>query len=221
MGNFFELVARKTLSGKVPPISERSDVMNTEVDFQVEVKASDNNHHFRISSPQREFHSAKVPFLLDTFLYMLFAYRTSLRRDSEKRTSRMHEAFQGHEQFTVMKEWIHDVFLLDIEVINAFERLLGAEFGKHAGDGAQYPMLELKRTRHLRPLWNGKQHELLTRLKLNPCDWRFGQFQIRKTVTIERRRYMVNFPLFTMLRPGFHADLVRAGCLPDTSSVAV
>jgi hypothetical protein len=216
VGEFFTYLTHSVVGGEVVEWEYHgSDIENQELCFEVEVKASTNNKHFRLSASQKARYLNKVPFPLDYFLYALCSYQGQEWRPGQGKQegsmqSRMSRCKTKDELFRVLAEWTDEVYLFDIEVIDAFEKILGTSTGRYAGDSARKQVLVLERTKHIRPLWNGHRQEFFANIGLNSADWKLGKIDLERSFFIQGKVYTVKFALFTILRPAFHRRLLRS-----------
>lgn len=221
VAEFYSQLVRSVLGGDVVDrwSDSGSDLTNETLGIEVEIKASTNDKHFRISSRQRSRYVEKLSFPLDHILYALCSYRgkqwVGATRSKPGHTgSHLNRTRTKQDFLTGLAGLTDDMYLFDIDVISAFENYLGISAGKFAGTSRTEECLVLKRMTHIRPLWNGSRHAILSQLGLNTADWKLGRFELERSIVVDKHTYVVEFNLFTILRPGFHRRLVRAVSLP-------
>ncbi len=220
VGDFFNHLVRAITGGVIPEVGSESwlDVVNEDLDLQVEVKASDNNHNFRISTTQIRRHIEAVQFPFD-LLYSLCSYRNGSRKAHARgkagpNFSLLARHTKRLDQFEVLAQKTDEVFIVEVPVITAFQQKLGTRTGQYAGDGRDDEVLEFRRS-DLRPLWNGHRREVLKSLELDPRKWMLGSFDMVVPLSIDDHNHRVNFRLYTILHPGLHRRLVKARNFPQ------
>ena len=211
VGEFYARLIQSVVGGTAgSSFDNGSDILNHQLGFEVEVKASSNNQHFRISSSQKLRYLEKTPFPLDCFLYALCSYRG---KGSDKR-SRLSRCRTKAELFGVLAERTDEVYLFDIEILNAFERKLGVLTGRYVGNGAKEEVFTMQRKRDIRLFWNGRRLESMNSLGLRSSDWTFGSVELEENLSVGGRIYAASFTLFTALRPSIHRKLFKTREFP-------
>lgn len=227
VGEFFQHLAIEAIGGQFVKKEEDlryGDIADWKLRLGVEVKSSDNGHPFRIRIKQKRTYE-EILFPLDCFAYCLCSYRNRVsarkiegylrtRGKKAKTMTLLHRFDKKSDQFKLLSQKVDDVFLLDIEVMNALEKKMGIYPSSHPGRQGEQEM-RLRR-RDLRPLVNGSFSPIMTELGLDPKDWVSGKYLIEKSVVIPStdlktsQTYNTKFVLYTIFRKQFHKKFVRA-----------
>lgn len=214
-GQFFERFALPLVGGELSTDQDLGDIVNDTLSLGVEVKAADSNngHTLRVEQKDKYLRMRDIGFPLEHFAYLLCCYPNDVGKKKGMRQRRPLSVLKSNkEREAYLAGNVDRVFLLDIEIINAFERKFGTIPCRHPfrGDELDIPV----RRGALKPFTNGATASWLKDLGLTPCDFRRGEYNLRTTVCIqdrsteEVRTYTPDFLFITVLKKDFHEKFV-------------
>ncbi len=130
---FFHSLVATLLGGDIEKNDKNGlgDVVNFDLSFGVEIKASDNGHPWRIDVEQKARHADTLPFPLTYYLYTLCGYknRNWVKKNETPRRDRRSRVFQPLarikakvDQFRYLESKVHEVYVLDLAILTAIEQ---------------------------------------------------------------------------------------------------
>jgi hypothetical protein len=226
VGEFFEHLAKATVGGEFNENEDirYGDLIDLKLYLGVEVKSSDNGHPFRIGLNQKRRYEEML-FPLDHFAYCFCSYKNYVRAKRAEGLLRtrgrkagmitlLHRYDKKAEQFKVLADTVDEVFLIDLEVMNALEKKIGIFPSSHPGRQGEREMRLIRRD--LRPLVNGSFTKLISDMGLSPEEWTLGKFDLERTISIESETsnksetYTSRFTLHTILKQDLHKRFCRS-----------
>lgn len=168
VGRFFEGVAHRIFGGE-PSNNGEGDIVDWKLGFGMEVKASDNNHSFRLPVDQIKHHGTLLGgFPLQWFLYGLFCYRNRTKRGYPRRSLLkccQDEIATG--QFLAQN--VDALYILELPVIEALWKMYGSVFMRlPCQDGRE--VVQVQRTQ-LQTFLEADQRSLFEQMGLAPSQW--------------------------------------------------
>lgn len=188
---------------------------NEELGIRVEVKARDNNHAFGIGVDQKRVYEGDPPFPLTDTLYALVTFRNSRRRavgdrkprgirsDTFSELARLSRKSQQQE-FLAGK--VDEVFLLDLEIVNALERVHGTRLGHFAGRAGEASIV-LRRTELREYFRNGSFAHSMRLLGLRSSGWVCRSNEARVIMLLKGAVLTSEFTLVTVTRPRLYKQI--------------
>lgn len=127
VGDFFEGIALQLLKGERGNNGE-GDIVNWRGETGIEVKASDNNHAFRLPIEQLEHHRhVSQGFPLSSFYYALFCYRNRAGRG--RRRSLLAGCREDSAFLAMLAQGVDTLYLVDVGLLVACVKAFGTKCG--------------------------------------------------------------------------------------------
>lgn len=220
VGEFYQHLVAQLLSCVTADIGreEYGDIFSNDLGIRVEVKARDNKHLFGLGISQKRGYEDEPPFPLSYTLYALVTYRNNKRFGKNDKRPRGLRAINHsplarlahkHEQHQFLAGKIDEIYLLDIEVINALENLHGLKVGHFAGR-AEEQSIVLSRTDLRRYFRNGSFGDVTRELGLkSKRGWARSENNVAMSLVVDERSFEPRFTLVTVLRKSLHAQILE------------
>lgn len=214
VGEFFQELITVLINGEQVTDDTLGDVVNWRFGLGIEVKASDNNHPFRISLRQHKRYVGSRNFPHSRFAYGLCAYRNRERIRAAKRKrngkrrlpakrSLLGRIMSRGAQFEHLAENVTDVFLFDLEVMTALaSRSRTIDGGAFAGDGRHEQVAILTR-QQLKRFNRWSFNRVMREIGLDPRGWKYTAREVCVPTTIGGSVYTSDFLLHTILKRHF------------------
>jgi len=226
VGEFFEQNAIALL-GAIPNTEgglEHGDISISKLALGIEVKSGNSDQAMKIPIEQKRRYE-KIPFPYGNFAYLLCCYKNRIVVSPEKGLKRLRglkgravshlqrETERGA-QHLILSRKIFNHYLLDIEIMNALENVVGVTRGSQPPREKEY-QIELKRREHIYRFHPKDFVETMKWLKLNPKLWVLRQYDVAYSFPItepdflglgglrETEYYSVKYRFFTVLQKNF------------------
>jgi hypothetical protein len=223
-GKFFEHMLAEMLACEIsardlPGSTAWADIHSNDLGIRIEVKSKGDVKIPEIRVSQVREYEEEPPFPITHSLYAIALYKGTgpLTRngprprgfsEKTKMVSLMRDLKTDAEYNQFFASHAQTVYLLDLRIIQAFEKKLGVHSCRHIGRREEMA-IRLGRTTLDEHFGDASFEDSLKQLRLQPAGWAKGVYPMQVHFRIDSQRLSSKFTLVTVLRKNLHADIAR------------